>query len=88
MSTATALRGFILAGAAAGMFAGAGFVAAGEGHGAVAKIHCEGVNACGGKSDCKGKNECKGKNSCKGQGFLEMSKEECDAAKAKMEKGS
>jgi hypothetical protein len=36
------------------------------------KVHCSGVNAC------------KGQNSCKGKGFLEMSKQECKDAKAKM----
>lgn len=88
MSTATTLKGFILATAAASLFASAGFATAHEGEGSAAKIHCEGVNACAGKSDCKGENGCKGKNGCKGQGFLEMTKEECDAAKAKMEKGN
>ncbi|HLA74658.1 MAG TPA: hypothetical protein VJM76_01940 [Gammaproteobacteria bacterium] len=52
--------------------------------GATGKMHCEGVNSCKGKGDCKGANDCKGKNSCKGQGFLDMSKEDCEAAKAKM----
>ena len=88
MNSATTLKGLMLATAAAGLFATAGFTAAHEGEGSAAKIHCEGVNACGGKGDCKGENGCKGKNSCKGQGFLEMSKEECDAAKAKMEQGN
>ncbi len=48
-----------------------------------AKGHCVGANACGGKSACKtAKNECGGKNKCKGQGFVEMTKAECDAAAA------
>ena len=48
-----------------------------------AKIHCDGVNACKGQSSCKGAhNSCKGQNSCKAQGFLEMTKKQCDAAKA------
>ena len=33
-----------------------------------------------------GKVKCEGVNSCKGKGFLEMSKAECDAAKAKAAK--
>lgn len=50
-----------------------------------AKVKCEGVNACKGQSACKSaKNSCKGQNSCKGKGFLELSKADCDAAKAKM----
>lgn len=49
-----------------------------------AKIHCDGANACKGQSACKtAKNSCKGQNSCKGTGFSEMTKKECDAAKAK-----
>jgi hypothetical protein len=88
MNNATTLKGLVLATAAAGLFATAGFAAAHEGEGAAAKVHCEGVNSCAGKGDCKGENGCKGKNNCKGQGFLEMSKGECDAAKAKMEKGN
>jgi hypothetical protein len=42
------------------------------------------VNSCKGQSACKSANNaCKGQNSCKGKGFLEMSKADCDAAKAK-----
>ena len=48
-----------------------------------AKGHCIGANACGGKGACKtAANECGGKNKCKGQGFVEMTKAECDAAAA------
>jgi hypothetical protein len=51
-----------------------------------AKIHCTGVNACKGQAACKGANNaCKGQNSCKGKGFLEMTRKECDNAKAKMQ---
>jgi hypothetical protein len=50
-----------------------------------AKIECMGVNSCKGQSACKSShNACKGMNSCKGQGFLELTKKECDAAKAKV----
>ena len=49
-----------------------------------ATVHCSGVNSCKGTSECKSaKNSCKGMNSCKGQGWVSMSKAECDAAKAK-----
>ena len=49
-----------------------------------AKVKCTGVNSCKGQSSCKSaKNSCKGMNSCKGKGFVEMSKADCDAAKAK-----
>ena len=76
------LSGLILATAAAGMF---GLVPVANAAAEMAKVHCEGVNSCKGHGDCKGENGCKGKNSCKGKGFLEMTQEECDAAKAMME---
>ena len=50
-----------------------------------AKVHCYGVNACKGQNDCKtAKNACKGKAACKGQGFLSMTKAECDKAEGKV----
>ena len=76
---------------AAAMLFGTGLVStAAAGSGSDAKIHCTGVNACKGQSACKSANNaCKGQNSCKGQGFLEMSKKECQAAqdKAKSSEG-
>jgi hypothetical protein len=65
-----------------------------------AKVKCTGVNSCKGQSACKSasnsckgqsackgaSNSCKGQNSCKGKGFVEMSKADCDAAKAKAPK--
>jgi hypothetical protein len=46
--------------------------------------HCIGANACKGQSACKGGNHaCKGQNACKGQGFAEMTKADCVAAKGK-----
>jgi heme A synthase len=52
-----------------------------------ANVQCAGVNSCKGQSACKSANNaCKGQNSCKGKGFLEMSKADCDAAKAKAAK--
>jgi hypothetical protein len=52
-----------------------------------AKVKCEGVNSCKGTSACAtASNSCAGQNSCKGHGFLELTKAECDAAKAKVEK--
>jgi hypothetical protein len=49
-----------------------------------AKMHCDGVNSCKGQSSCKSAtNSCKGQNSCKGKGWSEMTKKDCDAAKAK-----
>jgi hypothetical protein len=75
-----ALSGVALAAAAAMMFSMVSMTAsAGEG-----KVKCEGVNSCKGQSACKSANNaCKGQNSCKGKGFVEMTKADCDAAKAK-----
>jgi hypothetical protein len=50
--------------------------------------HCIGANACKGQSACKGGNHsCKGLNACKGQGFAEMTKADCAAAKGKFKAG-
>jgi hypothetical protein len=73
---------------AAAMLFGTGLIASSVAA-ADATIHCKGVNACKGQSACKSaNNSCKGQNSCKGKGFLEMSKADCDAAKAKMKSDS
>lgn len=73
-----------LATAAAVMFSSAPLTAAQADE---AKVKCEGVNACKGTSACgTAANACAGKNACKGQGFLMLSKAECDAAKAKLKK--
>ena len=82
----TSKSGAALAAAAATLFiAGASLptvaYAAGEGH-------CVGANACKGQSACKGGNHaCKGQNACKGQGFSELTKEGCAAAKGKFQAG-
>jgi len=80
------LTGLALATAAAGFFATAGIPAA-YADKEVAKVHCDGINACKGQTACQtATNACKGQNSCKGKGWLFLSKAECDAAKAKMKK--
>lgn len=67
------------AAAASLMLAGAAMAPAYAGD--EAKGHCVGANACGGKGACgTAANACAGKNACKGQGFLAMTKAECDAA--------
>jgi hypothetical protein len=49
-----------------------------------AKVKCEGVNGCKGQSACgTAKNSCSGQNECAGQGWINLTKAECDAAKAK-----
>lgn len=79
------IRNAIVATAAAGLFlAGVAGAAHASENAADAKIKCEGVNSCKGHSDCKSaKNACQGKNGCGGQGFVMLTKAECDAAKAK-----
>lgn len=44
------------------------------------KVMCSGVNSCKGHSECKTANSsCKGLNSCKGQGWLGLTKADCEA---------
>jgi hypothetical protein len=79
--TSTKLSSVALAAAAAVMFSTAAISTASADD---AKVQCQGVNSCKGHSACKSANNaCKGQNSCKGKGFLDMSKADCDAAKAK-----
>ena len=86
------LRKVILASAVAGLFVAGGAVTANadshEGGAEAEKIHCEGLNGCKGQSDCAtDTNSCKGQNGCKGKGFISMTQEECDAAKAAAAEG-
>jgi len=82
MSKSTKFSGVALATAAAVLFSSVPLAA----HAAdAAKVKCEGVNGCKGQSACATKtSSCQGQNSCKGKGFLNLSKADCDAAKAKM----
>jgi uncharacterized membrane protein len=75
-----------LAFAAAALFlSGGGPSLADEQPTEVAKIKCEGVNECKSHSDCKTLfSECAAKNACKGKGFLMLTPEECEEAKARM----
>lgn len=75
-----------LATVVAGLFAlGAGQAFAADSQPSAEKIKCEGVNSCKGHGACKtAKNACGGKNGCAGQGFVMMTPEECEAAKARM----
>ena len=76
-------KSIALASAAAALFvAGVAAPAHAEDEG---QIKCEGVNACRGQSSCKtAASQCAGKNSCKGKGFLMLTPEECEQAKAKL----
>lgn len=83
MKTRSAL---IVSAAAALFLAGVSGAARAEEAGADAKVKCEGVNSCKGHGECKSAhNACKGKNGCAGQGFVTMTRAECDAARARAE---
>ena len=77
-----------LAAAAASLFlAGAGLTVGAPDATAADKIKCEGVNQCKGSSDCKTLfSDCAGHNGCKGKGFVMLTPEECEKAKAEMAK--
>jgi uncharacterized membrane protein len=80
----TTMTGAAVATAAALLFS---TVAAPVAQAEEAKIKCEGVNSCKGTSACAtAHNSCQGQNKCKGEGFLLLSKHDCDAAKAKLKK--
>ena len=71
--TALAAAAFALA------VTGAGIAAPSAAKAEEGKVQCMGVNSCKGHSDCKtASSSCKGLNNCKGQGFLELTKAECD----------
>jgi hypothetical protein len=84
MTNGKKVSGLALATAAAMVFSAAPLIANAADE---AKVKCEGVNTCKGQGACSSAtNGCAGKNACKGQGYLEMTKAECDAAKAKLKK--
>lgn len=44
------------------------------------KGECHGINSCKGTGDCGGAGtSCAGTNACKGQGWVKMTKADCDA---------
>lgn len=73
------VRGALIAGAVAGLFASGAAVAKDAKPKEAAKvIHCGGVNECKGKGACSGAdNACKSQNSCKGKGFIETTAKDC-----------
>jgi len=69
--------GFMLAAAAATMFA-AGAMTFAPSPAAAEGVKCAGINSCKGQSECaSATNECKTQNACKGQGWI--SSESADA---------
>lgn len=78
-------KGLLLATAAAALFIASPAWAEEHPTGTEAKVHCGGVNACKGTSECKtASHGCKGQNSCAGQGWVALSKEECEAKGGKV----
>jgi len=77
-------RSAVLAAAAAAIFvSGPATQSAASSHEDAETVHCEGVNSCKGQSGCKTDHSaCNGQNECAGKGWVEMSAEECEAAKA------
>ena len=77
-------RSAILAAAAAAIFVTGGATQAGAtDHEGGDKVKCEGVNGCKGQSECAtDHSSCNGHNDCAGKGWVELSAEECEAAKA------
>lgn len=72
--------GFLLAATAAALFSTATIANAAGTSTATDQVKCSGVNACKGMSECATANSsCKGHNSCKGEGWMHMTKADCDA---------
>lgn len=84
MKQRSTISGAAIATAAALLF---GSVGANVASAEEAKVKCHAVNSCKGKSACAtASNACQGQNSCKGEGYLLLSKAECDAAKEELKK--
>ena len=81
-------KGAVLAAAAAALFVtGQATQANAAHHEGDEKVKCEGVNSCKGSSECKTDHSaCHGTNECAGKGWIMMSPDDCDAAKAKAKK--
>ncbi len=77
-------RSAVLAAAAASIFVTGGATnAAATHHEGGETVHCEGVNGCKGQSACATDHSaCHGQNECAGKGWVKMTAEECEAAKA------
>jgi len=77
-------RSGILAAAAAAIFvSGVSTVGTAADHEGDEQVKCEGVNSCKGQSECNTDHSaCHGKNECGGKGWIKMSPEECEKAKA------
>lgn len=77
-------KGAVLAAAAAAIFVG-GSATPGDAahHEGEELVKCHGVNGCKGQSECNTDHSaCHGKNDCAGKGWIKMTPEECEKAKA------
>ena len=80
-------KGILLATAAAALFVSNPLIAEDVHPAAEGKVKCSGVNACKGTSECNTKADldaCKGKNACSGQGWVSMTKEDCETKGGKV----
>jgi uncharacterized membrane protein len=77
-------RSAVLAAAAAAIFvSGTAGIASAAHHEGEEQVKCHGVNECKGQSECNTDHSaCNGKNDCAGKGWIKMSAEECEKAKA------
>jgi len=77
-------RSAVIAAAAAAIFvSGVATHAVASDHEGSEKVKCEGVNSCKGQSECKtAHSSCGGHNECAGKGWVKMTPEECEKAKA------
>jgi hypothetical protein len=70
------MKGMMIAGAVASMFAAGTAVA--DSKSSKDTVKCAGVNSCKGHGSCSGADHsCKGQNGCKGQGWISVSAKEC-----------
>jgi hypothetical protein len=78
------IKGAMIAGAVASIFAAGQAMAASAA--ASADVKCTGLNACKGNGTCGGAgNSCKGQNACKGQGVtMTSSEKECTSKGGKV----
>lgn len=77
-------RSAILAASAAALFvSGAATQGVAGHHEGGEMVQCEGVNGCKGQSECATDHSaCHGHNDCAGKGWIKMTAEECEKAKA------
>jgi hypothetical protein len=75
------VKGAVIVGMVASMFAGGAALANKGGDKAEGKsVKCAGVNECKGKGACAGANNaCAGKNECKGKGVVSLAEKDCKA---------